>query len=269
MHTIRSNVFETNSSSTHSLTISKDVVPYTSIRTDYEDNIRIKLGEFGWGPYKTNDANEKASYVFTALKDDDSQFKTDIVAMIKQHAKCRGEVIIEENENAHIDHQSIGIFESNCNSIEDVKDFIFNPNSWLFIYNDNEEQHPNWFDPPNTNYKYILMLQDCSEQIKFADIPEFSKLIDSLEYLFGQVSYNSKKYRDFYFEKSYGIQNIDCNEIIIRHTKYDYDTQTSILKEEKHLSFKVLNLENLKEIEQLINRIQLQTELNKIQNFQE
>ena len=66
MLTIRKNVFETNSSSTHSLVISKRDRSY-----DYEGLIiadgvlHISFGEYGWGPAILKSPHEKLSYLIT------------------------------------------------------------------------------------------------------------------------------------------------------------------------------------------------------------
>lgn len=61
---IRANVFETNSSSTHTLNISKRPV------TNMPCHIDFHLGEFGW---QFDDANF-ADYLYTAIVDLDSEF---------------------------------------------------------------------------------------------------------------------------------------------------------------------------------------------------
>ena len=61
---IRSNVFETNSSSTHSLAIADcNDVSYLHI----PDTLQFKFGEFGWGVGIFTDCDTKASYIWTAI----------------------------------------------------------------------------------------------------------------------------------------------------------------------------------------------------------
>ena len=55
--TIRHNIFETNSSSSHSLCIgvSNELSP-SYLTIDYVDNcVHVEFGEFGWGYDETND----------------------------------------------------------------------------------------------------------------------------------------------------------------------------------------------------------------------
>lgn len=63
---IRDNVFETNSSSTHSLCISKDKFDYKNLpayMNVYTDEV------FGWGNDCLSTSDEKASYLYTAMVD--------------------------------------------------------------------------------------------------------------------------------------------------------------------------------------------------------
>jgi hypothetical protein len=61
MKQIRRNVFETNSSSTHSICISKKPVTIGKC-------IHFYIGEYGWG----NDCVDTASYLYTAILEQDS-----------------------------------------------------------------------------------------------------------------------------------------------------------------------------------------------------
>ena len=61
MQKIRKNVFETNSSSTHSICIAKDmelIIP---------TSIHFEFGEFGWEVDTLSSVYEKASYLYTGL----------------------------------------------------------------------------------------------------------------------------------------------------------------------------------------------------------
>lgn len=58
---IRQGVFETNSSSTHSICIAKDtelIIP---------KELHLEFGEFGWECNTLNSLQEKASYLYTGL----------------------------------------------------------------------------------------------------------------------------------------------------------------------------------------------------------
>ena len=74
---IRNNVFETNSSSTHSLVFSKkdrkseyplELDAYHQCYDDVENGLLcIKFGEFGWGPAILVDARDKLNYLMTQV----------------------------------------------------------------------------------------------------------------------------------------------------------------------------------------------------------
>lgn len=61
-HNIRRGVFETNSSSVHTIAIGK---------SDLEDHQEVwfKVGEFGWEQETYTDVSDKASYLWTAILD--------------------------------------------------------------------------------------------------------------------------------------------------------------------------------------------------------
>ena len=60
---IRKNVFETNSSSTHAICISKDIISKTSL----PDHVEFTHDEFGWEFAVHEDTFTKASYLYEAI----------------------------------------------------------------------------------------------------------------------------------------------------------------------------------------------------------
>ena len=125
MKTTRKNVFETNSSSTHSISLESGTYGVLTIQGD----------DFGWEIEEYYDAWTKANYCRV-----DAQYNEDALEMLKEVIEeVTGlEVVIEECEG-YIDHQSSnttfdeGVFDSRSN----LKDFIFNSNSVLYTDNDN------------------------------------------------------------------------------------------------------------------------------------
>lgn len=122
MKTIRSKVFETNSSSTHSVSFSSGFVRDQQLRCS-----NIRLGEFGWeyDPDR-NDPNEKSSYLFTYLylRGDDSQIQT-VTDWVSEYSGM--EITVEKTEYFYIDHQSIGELPNEVNLCDkdQVLDFLF------------------------------------------------------------------------------------------------------------------------------------------------
>lgn len=69
---IRNSVFETNSSSTHSIAISKKPVVIGKF-------IKFNIGEFGW----ENDCVDTADYLYTAILDQDDDVRNDLLDRLK------------------------------------------------------------------------------------------------------------------------------------------------------------------------------------------
>lgn len=142
MKQIREKVFETNSSSSHSITIepSNDGL-YDTIIPDDDGNIILTGGEFGWGIEKHTDALTKANYcgVDNLSNEDNLNILKEV---IKKQTGCN-EVIIDISEDwkddnhSYIDHESVGTSHEAFYSKEDLRDFIFSKNSILYIDNDN------------------------------------------------------------------------------------------------------------------------------------
>ena len=61
MKNIRKSVFETNSSSTHSICIAKDV------EVELPKKLDLEFGEFGWECDRLDSLHSKSSYLYTAV----------------------------------------------------------------------------------------------------------------------------------------------------------------------------------------------------------
>jgi len=142
MKQIREKVFETNSSSSHSITIepSNDGL-YDIIIPDDDGNITLTGGEFGWGIEEFSDALTKANYC--GVDNLSNEDKLDILKeVIREQTGCN-EVIIDISEDwkdanhSYIDHESHGTSDEAFESKETLRDFIFSKNSVLYIDNDN------------------------------------------------------------------------------------------------------------------------------------
>lgn len=163
MEVIRVGVFETNSSSTHSICVRpQDCLGQDTLPVDALGTCRVYPGEFGWEEEEFDDAPTKASYCLTHLKnvrrnnDDSSRFNHDLLAyrerMLKEviAEKTGAKLVVfvpgcEDEESregwGYIDHQSIeyngGACEPAWRSKEALSDFIFNRASILRTDNDN------------------------------------------------------------------------------------------------------------------------------------
>ena len=79
MRTIRKSVFETNSSSTHSICISK------KMPKNFPKEITFKAGKYGW---EIDEVFDTASYLYTALANESTQLETDlahIASVLEKH----------------------------------------------------------------------------------------------------------------------------------------------------------------------------------------
>lgn len=140
---IRRKVFETNSSSMHSLTVEKlGVTEYLHV-DEVENKVIVNYGEFGWGYDEYTDPETKLSYLITMLAQyscddiyDTDEFK-EINDIVAQRCECDG-ILIDESYSGYVDHQSV----DNINSLMDeygctIEEFVFDKGIKLIIDNDN------------------------------------------------------------------------------------------------------------------------------------
>lgn len=156
---IRKGVFETNSSSTHSICISSsdNLTDYLDIRVD--GTLVLTGGQFGWEWRTYYDALTKANYcavyALNCHRYDKDRVELEMLEKVLQEVTgakrvkfciaddydCKDK-IDEEGDTLHwsyIDHQSSSVCASAFSNVDRLKQFIFNPESVLQIGNDNEE----------------------------------------------------------------------------------------------------------------------------------
>lgn len=257
MKTTRQNAFETNSSSTHSITINQSSGVFESISPDYDGKIRLTGGEFGWGWSKHDDAITKANYCAVAsLKD---EFKTKLlVDVIKEHTGAKEvEILCDDDWNSdnrsYIDHQSVGLVETAFLNEDSLKNFIFDRKSVLFIGNDNGGPPPNFYDTDVEKMPYVLELE--GSQSKFYMHPENirnrEKVWDAVMSVF--------EAGNIYLSDRYGSENrpwevdwqrridMDSRTLKLQKTKAVYSTEgerrwlRSDVTEEMYLKFTITN----------------------------
>lgn len=137
MKKIRNKVFETNSSSSHSITIDNTTQLIDLSLENESGVILIESKNFGWEWEKYNDAYTKAQYLIA-----DNKINL-VLKAIENRTLCSVGIKLENPNteivgypNFSIDHQSIGTTWE-LDTLEKVDNFIFNKNCWLFtgIYN--------------------------------------------------------------------------------------------------------------------------------------
>ena len=160
---VRSSVFETNSSSSHSLVFSKVNRGHSyDLPVDGNGVLTIPFGEFGWGPAVLKTPLEKLSYVVTDRGgwqyDDDEKPWEKILEELKQNSKIQQIIKVVKRKvpavkevtfkpasafypRGYIDHESIGTSKR-----AKVEDIIFNNNIIILIDNDNSSYFADYFD---------------------------------------------------------------------------------------------------------------------------
>ena len=149
MKQIRSSVFETNSSSSHSISISSTGAIDTTLIPNDDGILLIGPGAnetgFGWEIASYYDAETKAVYAYLQALYSKSQEYMNMLYKVILDQTGADEVIFtlsdsfNDDDYGYIDHQS-AIYETPFepfDSEEDLKNFIFNKSSELQTDNDN------------------------------------------------------------------------------------------------------------------------------------
>ena len=128
MKIIRRLVSETNSSSTHSLEIGSGyLIDSSDLNLNEDNNLVIELGQFGWEWETFTHFEDLVSYVFTAIKSDESLTR-ELISLIKFNYPIINEIIILYCDYSYVDHGSEHIESMNAS---DLFDFIFTQGSEL------------------------------------------------------------------------------------------------------------------------------------------
>lgn len=197
MKNTRHNVFETNSSSTHSISVNENADGIYSTIPVHNGVIKLTGGRFGWDWERFNDPLTKANYA--VLDTSDITNLSMLVEVIKEHTGAK-EVVI--NAKGYIDHQSVGTVSSSdiWTSKSRLKEWLFSPNSFLFTGNDNSVAPPNFFDSPDTIYTHELIISGIKGSYKFKSIPEISdtntELVEAFDSLLDNCEYHLYEYDD-------------------------------------------------------------------------
>jgi hypothetical protein len=208
----RPSVFETNSSSAHSLSIADNTKEFVfdSLTPDEDGVIKLYSDEFGWGWFKHNDAYTKAVYVIQSLGL--TYLVEDVI--LKQTGAERVEF---HDNDGYIDHQSTDLLSDISDDAEAIRNFIFNKNSWLFGGNDNSTAAPEFYHVPEykdgkmiqPRYKYRLVFNKLNLETKLLDklVSVNDETIDIIRGLLEYVDFDKDGNKvDFYHSRSKGIQ---------------------------------------------------------------
>lgn len=268
MKNIRKGVFETNSSSTHSVHIDESTDLFdTSLLPNSEGVITLTGGEFGWEWDKFNDASNKANY---AAIQSSGVIREMLEEALKSQTGAKS-INYRFSDNyddhdywAYIDHQSTGMLNF-LDSVEKVRNFIFNPNCWLFTGNDNGSAPVNFKDLPihtedgmkPVDYEYVLNIEGIKDTAKVKrNDTNHESLANSIFSLMSEHVYVTtlgmvdgwKHWDEDRFECSMGWMSglLDGNEkyLTVKNTPVDEDDESYAvvfpLKEDGTLSNKFL-----------------------------
>jgi hypothetical protein len=149
---IRKSVFETNSSSSHSLTMS----PGDIVAQPFSDAVlrsgllQVGVGEFGWTYERFYTAENKIRYLLTQITRGEVPESDDIAGSLRESyssfnllcdvVKAHTGVDIEVlPSSGYIDHESVGVGMELFQDEEKLKQFLFSADSYVETGNDNEE----------------------------------------------------------------------------------------------------------------------------------
>lgn len=262
MRLIRHSTFETNSSSCHSISISNTVDLYETIVPNDNGQIIFNGGEFGWGYQEYNDAKTKANYVAVSLKLYEADGLETFEKIIKEHTGA-DEIIYNFSEDgstnwSYIDHQSTQqLFD--YSDYDSLKNFIFNPESVLFIDNDNRdsfnlaEENVYTVELSNEPYTFGVDLKYVErERLRIGQSAEFvwvdeevySDQISKLEFLAGLIKVSRNKEYTKVFEdvlkEIYNVKYVGYDFMI------DYGSHLPDLHYIKHPFFNYTNPDMIK-----------------------
>lgn len=258
---IRKSVFETNSSSTHSMHIdSKTMLMDTSLLPNENGEIVLTGGEFGWEWQRYNDALTKANYA--SIENSGADRDLLIQAITEQTGARR--VNINHLDWVYIDHQSTGLLRDM--NLEELKNWIFNPNSWLVTGNDNGSEPSDIKDFPETDengvehpfkYTHEIKIENKNINFKLKGLPEenpkrfFEVLESNLEWDINDFKKDGEDYKYIFSndEKFIKMSNLKEGYFIVSSWKKINDITTDIFEKSKNLDLIIEKISTKKFLE--------------------
>lgn len=254
---IRKGVFETNSSSSHSIALATEDKEFVldTIYPNQDGIITINGDEYGWDWFKHNDSITKASYAAQQFMNNDHML--DVLKDVIMEQTGATDVVFEGLDSGYVDHDSYGIVSENK---QELRNFIFNKNSWLFGGNDNSSPDPTFYHVPEIRdgkmiqpvYKYQLSIEGLERTTKFLTEPTDEELSDAISTILddallteggdfindNSIMWQISRSKNFY-KLSYGIsQDYSTKEIIFLHeTVSTYDISKKYEKEVEGMSW--------------------------------
>jgi len=218
MKKIRSKVFETNSSSSHSISIVEGEDEfYDTIYPDEKGIITLGGMEFGWEWERYTDVFTKASYCAQDCWNDPHR-KSMLIELLQEHT---GAVAIEFDDSGYIDHDSAGTTHYAFVCKDTLKDFIFNPKSILFTGNDNSEAPPNFYDPVDAVYDKKLVIDGLESYTLIYQGMSEDTLTDNINKMMAEHPLTSRTYNSKTREYDHQYSYFECNVKSIDGKEYN------------------------------------------------
>tara|TARA_R110000772_G_scaffold123662_2_gene230063 strand:+ start:7680 stop:8438 length:759 start_codon:yes stop_codon:yes gene_type:complete len=219
MKKVRKAIFETNSSSSHSIHIDSDVsLMDTSLIPNEDGEISIIADEYGWEWAKLETAYEKACYCYT-----DNGNTSMLEKVIKDQTGAKK---INFGGEGYVDHNSGGNASDAFKDEETLRNLIFNTKSIIYTGNDNGEPPLHFYcDSSNGRYKVTVIKEDILREMNIDTVlGEKTELKDSdFEWTYSfenteeQITEASHEFMNNYLEGEFGY-----------HYDKDYWTNTVI-----------------------------------------
>jgi hypothetical protein len=145
---VRHSVFETNSSSSHSLTLVKSDLSTIGLSKDVlrKGVVDVGVSEYGWEWFRYYTPTNKLSYLLTQITDGDLDGRDTatliedfpmihrMARVLKEHTGCELHIF---NSSGYVDHDSVGVGMAVLSSDESLREFLFSESSYVETSNDN------------------------------------------------------------------------------------------------------------------------------------
>lgn len=240
MKKVRKGIFETNSSSSHSIHIDNNMeLMDTSLIPDEDGVIRINGGSYGWEWDKLISAYDKSCYCYVDNIDNNM-----LERVIKKQTGAKKVKFAKLNSDDYIDSSSSYTTKVAFNSDESLTNLIFNPKSIIYMGNDNSEAPIHFYcDKSNGKYKITLVKSDILRDMSISSIlsEEFTSDLNDDDfnwvYSFGKSDENisdaidefMQHYNDYgmrYNKGEYIENNTDIEKLTIHLKTYNRKSST-------------------------------------------
>jgi len=131
---IRAGLFETNSSSMHSLSFNNS--KFNTYVNEELNELDLGIGEYGWGYQELKEPLEKMDYLAIEAFDEGDKKRRLLEAIHRLYPH----ITINFHDDGYIDHQSMDKIWSELDTVDDIYKVIFGK-SKIIIDNDNGDYY--------------------------------------------------------------------------------------------------------------------------------